>query len=291
MKGDTMIVTLSASTIAKADNCRYQLFLDKVEKIKVAVRSANLAFGSCIDQAVREYLNATALGERLPDPERRFEELWEQARQKEELSYASTVTPEAFTKIGTELMKQFPEAWGKTGYRVALDADGNPLLDLKLEVDLGNGVYLRGVIDLVVYTSDDRLVVIDVKTSSTPHTELYTMRSDQLTSYQTMMVTHAKRLGVPSPQALGFLDLLKYKASPRIESPVVVPLRTQTEIRTFIQKCYWIADDMRRGRYPKTSRVAFNTPCTSMCDYAQYCVYGDTEGLIFPEHTSNLATA
>ncbi|MGH8239600.1 MAG: PD-(D/E)XK nuclease family protein, partial [Steroidobacteraceae bacterium] len=182
-------------------------------------------------------------------------------------------------------LRALPESWDATGFEVALTAKGDPMLDLKLSRNLGceSGieVTLDGVIDVVIYTDVGDLGVLDVKSSAIAHTPLYTVRSDQLTSYQTLVEGNADSLGLPPLRKLGFWDFLKRKASSRVEPPLLVALRRPQELADFRQKCFWIAEDILRKRFPKASRLQFNTPC-ELCDFAQHCVYGDEDGLVFP---------
>ncbi len=280
-----MRIRLSASQVAAADNCRRLHWYQSIAKVQARAVPANLAFGQCIDEATREYLRALATDSPLPDPVAAFQALWRKKRDSAPLTYASTQTPEIIEQIGLDLMRSLPSAWDRTGFQVALDSAGAPLLDRWLRAGLGteNGIELEltGVIDVVVYTADLELAVVDVKSAAAAHTALYAMRSDQLTVYQILLSAHQAELGLPPLVKLGFWDFLKRKASSRIEPPLLVPVRTAAELREFRQKCFWIADDVRRKRFPKVSRMQFNTPC-ELCDYAQHCVYGDADGLAFP---------
>jgi len=273
---------LSASQITNADNCRRLHWYRSILKVTTTTTAANLEFGKAIDVSVRDYLMALSLGKSLPDPVDSFEKLWKKARDENELSYSSTQTPAIFTKMGKDLMSQFPGAWEKTGYQVVIDINGKPLLDLKLRCTFGTRVLLDGVIDVVVYTPEGILSVVDIKTAATSHSDTYTVLSDQLTVYQLLIAAHAKRLGIPKAEQLGFFDFLKRKASSRIDPPIVSRIRTHEEIVEFRQKCEWLAEDIHRGRFPKSPRVAFNTPC-DMCDFSGLCAHGDTEGLIIPD--------
>lgn len=281
-----MQIRLSASQIAAADDCRRKHWYQSIAKVRTAGYPANLAFGHCVDVSVREYLLALTKGAELPDPVERFREAWALRCDEDELVYAATQTPEQFERMGQDLMQQFPDAWDKTGFEVALDHRDEPLLDLRLKARLGSesGVelVLDGVIDVVAYTQAAELAVVDIKTSQAPHTRLYTHRADQLTSYQLLLEAHRQRLGLPKVERLGFLDLLKRVKSSRIEPPILVPVRSDAELLEFRQKVFWLADDIRRQRFPRVSRMQYNAPC-ELCDFAAHCVHGETDGLIFPD--------
>jgi PD-(D/E)XK nuclease superfamily protein len=281
-----MKIRLSASQVAAADDCRRLHWYRSIAKVQVEALAANLAFGKSVDSVIREYLDALTRGTPAPDTQRRFRELWAEQRDEHELSYASTQTPEDFTAIGEKAMEEFPAAWEQTGFTVVTDASGNPLLDLRLEAFMGEELGIKlwwvGILDIVVYTREMDTAVIDAKTSATVHSPLFTIRAEQLTGYQILLDAHRQQLGIPQVDKLGFLDVLKRKSAPHIPPPVVVPKRSPEELAEFRQKLFWIADDIRRKRFPKVSRMQYNTPC-ALCDFSGHCVRGDTEGLIFPD--------
>lgn len=280
-----MQIRLRSSLIATADNCRRMLRYQWMQKVRALAEPANLTFGRCVDIATREYLRALTLGTPLPDPVADFRGRWTETVRTQVITFAATQSPDTFERMGVDLLRLLPESWDQTGYEVALDADGEPLLDVKLSHFMGQQagieLYLDGTLDVIVYTDLGDLAVLDVKSASAAHTPLYTARSDQLTSYQILVASNRRKLGLPTLQKLGFWDFLKRRASSRVEKPVLVPLRSTQELSEFRQKCFWIAEDIQRGRFPKASRMQFNTPC-EMCEYAQHCVYGDADGLVFP---------
>jgi hypothetical protein len=143
----------------------------------------------------------------------------------------------------------------------------------------GIEVIWTGEIDLVAYTREAALAVVDVKSAASSHTPLYALRADQLTSYQMLLEAHGKALGIAPVQKLGFWDFLKRKAA-RIEPPVLVPTRSAEELAEFRDKVFWLAQDIVGGRFPRASRMQYNTPC-ELCDYARFCIDGDEEGLLF----------
>lgn len=290
--GRSVQFIFSASQVTSADNCRRLHWYQSVAKVKVLSTAANLAFGKCIDESTRNYLRALALDRPLPDPVADFERLWQEARNRQPLKYAATHTPEMLQQSGIDLMKALPTAWDRTGFQVAIDKNGTPLLDLPLQIHVGrrNGIEidLRGVIDLVVYTEKAELAVLDVKSSALAHTPLYTARSDQLTSYQLLIQVHGPKLALPALARLGFWDLLKRRSTSKFEAPVMGGLRSVIDIREFTEKLFWLAEDIARRRFPRSSRMQFNTPC-ELCDFSAHCVYGRKDGLRFPPGFKTLA--
>jgi RecB family exonuclease len=282
-------IPLSPSQIITADTCRRQHGYRSIARIRTRQRAANLAFGEAVDLAVRAYLLALATDAPRPDPVAVFSRGWRAACQAQTLTYAASQRPEDFAAMGEGLLALFPAAWAETGLTLARDGTGGPLLDLELAVSLGGGVSLTGVLDLVVYTPAGALALLDVKSASSAHTLTFARRADQLTAYQLLLDAHAARLGLPKVGRLGFLDLLKRKRSPSIAPPLLVPRRTAAELDELVQKAHWLAEDIRRGRFPRSSRHAFNSPCT-LCEYAGHCIEGDATGLVFPqERTGRVA--
>jgi len=275
----------SATQLITADDCAYQHYLRDIVKVRVKAQAANLIFGSCIDTSIREYLTALALGNSPPDPKARFLESWRAAQSQEAVRYASTQDPESFERMGCDLMQELPTAWHRTGFQVALDASGAPLIDRLLRATIvrgGRQVRIVGKLDLAVYTSTIRLAIIDVKASATVHSVLHTLRSDQLTMYQLLLEAHGESLGLPDLAHLGFWDLVKRKGTSHCADPVLVPARIQQELDAYLDKILWRAEDDERQRWPKVSRHLHNSPC-ELCDFATYCTEGDREGLIFPD--------
>ncbi len=289
-----MRIRLSASQIVDADDCRRLYWFKHIAKVKVVGLVANLAFGRCIDVSVREYLRALTLGTALPDPVDRFLELWNTARRESELVYAATQSPADFEHMGQELMTQWPLAWEQTGFQVVTDQAGHPLLDVNLKLPLGHAsgieLWLSGRLDLVVYTAEAQLGVVDIKTAARVHTPLFTHRSDQLTTYQLLLEGHRRRLGLACVEWLGFFDLVKRKRAAKIEPPRLVAPRSTADLVEFRRKLFWLADDIRRGRFAKVSRHQYNSPC-ERCDFARCCVAGDTEGLILSDEAKRMLAA
>ena len=278
-----MLVKLSATQVVAADDCRRLHQLRYVEGVKTVMTSANLVFGSAVDESIRNFLNSLAAGVTPAPPDQKFEELWDKAREEKQIQYPATKTPEDFRAMGVSMMKALPEGWDKTGWIVATDKDGAPLTDRFLSVDLGtkSGVRVkyRGKIDVAVYTAIGEFGVVDIKTAAVAHTALYTERSDQLSGYQLLVDANAEDLGVPPVETLGFFDLIKRKA-PSIQE-VMVGRRSDEELEEYVQKMFWLGEDIKRKRFPRASRHAYNSPC-QMCEYARLCVYGETDGLTVP---------
>lgn len=284
-------IYLSASQMVAVDDCRYLHYLQKIKRIRVAVEPANLAFGSCIDGAVRDYLYALASLKTPPNPIKRFQELWRRARARAPLTYAPTRTPRMMERMGLEMMRALPESWQELGYQVACDDKGTPLLAVELAASLGQRwvggkmieVVLVGKIDLFAYTTRS-FALLDLKSAAAVPSVNFCLRADQLTIYQILLEANRLELGLPSVGELGFWDFLKRKEA-KIEKPVLVPPRSHRELLAFREKAFWHAEHIVRRQFPKASRLQHNTPC-DQCNFARLCIHGDEEGYLFPEEAT-----
>lgn len=184
--------------------------------------------------------------------------------------------------MGVDLMKSLPGAWEETRFHIAQDVNRRPLLNVRLQVSLGERegleVILTGVLDLIAYSKIE-LGIVDLKSARAMPTPSFTVRSDQLTMYQLLLGAHCEPLGLPRIGWLAFWDFLKLKSA-RIEAPVCVPRRGAQELREFRDKLFWLAEDIARARFPRESRMQHNTPCNE-CDFGSACIEDDEEGLLF----------
>jgi len=278
-------ISLNSSQLAMGESCRYQHFLTYRRGIRPLATAANLAFGDAVDEAVRAFLLATASGASVPDPVATFLQRWDSLQIAGPLRFAATHTPKMFRKMGTDLMAALPAAWRSTGLTIAVDASDAPLVNVALSMELGArgdlSVEWRGLIDFMAFTDEGHLAVLDIKTATSGHTTLFTRRADQLTSYQLLIGAHQGRLGLPPLRRLGFWDLLKRRARASILAPLLVVPRSAPELEEFVDKIFWFAEDIQRRRFPRASRMQFNSPC-AMCDLAALCVDGDKDGLHVP---------
>lgn len=282
-------IVLSASQIHAHDDCRRLHWYRSVARVRTVFKAAALSFGTCVDTTLRDYLMAVSQNAVPPDPVDAFTRRWKHACESAPMTFSATQSPEALEQMGRLMMEAFPDRWDETRWTVAKDAAGAPMLDRRFRVQLGPALYLTGLLDLAIYTQDGAFALVDIKTGASAHTERFAKLSDQLTSYDLLLHAHGRDLGLPELERLGFLTLLKRKKTVRIETALVAA-RTRDELEEFIRKCGYIADDLRRGRYDRCSRLAHNSPC-GLCDYAAHCIDGDSDGLLFPEDAESEHTA
>ena len=280
-------IKLSASQVVKGDECMYQLKLYR-QRVRRRATSCNLVFGQCIDEALRTYVT-TAYGGSPTDPVPVFEQAWQKALASTEISFPSTWSAEELARTGIRLLELFPGVWDPLGLTPLLDDKGQPVMDVMLEAEIAPGVVLRGVLDFAGFNPAGDLVVVDYKTAAQAHDYYFARKSDQLTAYQLLLTLNQQSLGPDPVKALAFLDLVKRKVSsrsnsvgPEVCTPRWVPPRSQDEVNAFKQKVIWLAEDIRARRWVQRPKMSFNSPC-SQCDYKDYCLYGEKDGLVFPE--------
>lgn len=277
---------LSPSKIATYENCPKEYFLKYVRRVETEDEAAALGFGGAIGSASEAFFLSTVTGAQC-DPTAVFQDRWDAFTRSRSVRYNTIDTPDGLRKIGSILMDGLPQAWHDAGFTIALDKHGKPLVERNLELDLGDNVYLRTKLDLAVYNRHGQFGVIDVKTSKTPTTEEFLALADQLTAYQCAMTIHALGLGTGPVEFVGFWEFLKRsipkKANtigPYINPPEMISARSEKAIQAYIQKARWVAYCIRSKQFPQTPRMAFNSPC-GLCDFANYCAYDVTDGLIF----------
>lgn len=268
---------LSPSAVAKYEECGYQYFLAYIERLQARAKSANLIFGDAIDQAVSGYVIAQ-LNDQVFDAEEAFKKAWKKESTGVEVQYNSRTDEAALIRIGSGLMRKFPEVWGGLGYTPILLPDGKPFLQYDLRTIIAPGVGLRGKVDIGGLTADGDLHLLDWKTTASASPEIISKLSEQLTSYQFLAKENEQTLGFGEFNGMGFMELLK-KSNPDVCKPYIVEPRPQKVVDEYRQKLLWIAEDIRRNRFPKRPRMAYNSPC-EMCDFQKACTTGDRTGLI-----------
>ena len=213
---------LSPTAVLQYEACPHQYYLDRVLGLRPRHQAANLVFGGVVHRVVETWLRGWLRGP-APDAAALFDAAWQTAREAGGIDYASTQSPESLTATGRALVAQFAAAWPGFGLLPALDGDGEPVLERKLEVPLAPGVVFAGQPDLVVLDADGALGCLDLKTPSSPTDPAWLAGADQLTGYQLLLDAHAERLGLPPVARLGLVELVKRKVTPKGKGPEVCP--------------------------------------------------------------------
>lgn len=246
--------------------------------------SASLVFGAATHQAIEASLIASAY-RRPCDPVQVFTDKWNAATSSTTVSYSSLWSEEDMLHTGQMLMSRFESSFAESGLSVAFDNQAKPLVERPLEAAIGRGILASIKVDLVAFTDNDELLVVDAKTPIRFSEEGFSSVSDQGTFYQLVLDAHAKRLGIPEVQGFAYFEGIKRKVpkTDRGEGPVwqlsdIGKRRSDGEIAEFVEKLQWVAHAIRAQRFPKQSRMGFDTPCTQ-CEYRHACWDGDMKGL------------
>ena len=285
---------LSPTAVLKYETCPRQYYFAEGLRIRSVHPAANLVFGRVVHQAIEAWLRGWLNG-RVPDVGARFDRDWTSARAAGGIDYAATQSPESLAATGRALVEQFAAAWPGFGLWPALDGDGEPLLERQLEIPLGSGLTYVGRFDLAVVDAGGALVCLDVKTSSGLIDPDWLAGADPLTGYQLLLDAHAERLGLPPVGRLGLLELIKRKVTPKgkgpeVRPPLMVARRGPNDLAAYTQKVLWVAEDIDRGRFPKRSLMAHNSPC-GLCAFRRWCQDGDPDGLVMPDADSPASSA
>lgn len=275
-------IVLRPTSAAQFDECPRKYYYQYQERIKTEAVSANLPFGTAVHEAVLGWLKGEMEGQNL-DPVKIFQDKWERALEEKAMTFSAQWGPEELTKTGERLTERFPETWANTGLTVLVDSDG-PLIERRFRVEMEKGLILSLEPDIIAMTPAGEVAVIDPKTTGATYQEQFLELGDQLTAYQ-WGVEQASPAGIERVDQLGYMELTKRKVpktskgkGPEVNPPALVPRRDEALVSDLLQKYRWIADDIRRGRFPRRPRMAFNSPC-NMCEFHGLCSRDDWEGL------------
>lgn len=262
----------------------YHYFLGWRKRAKAATLLIGTILNDCCDAVVK----AKVLGVLL-DPVTMFRDAWRAAQGEHEIEYTTTQSPEKIEATGMRLMEMFPDVWDRSRLTPVLDSAGEPFIERKLSASIGDNVTLMGIPDILVMSLDDGSIgKLDFKAPESPYDPISIWQSDQLTHYQILGDANAEQIGIERVDWLSFMQLIRRPVpkrtgkGPEVLLPGRVERRTDIEIQDYKRKVLWVADNIRKGCFPKNPRKPHNTPCT-MCDYAEHCVRGATDGLILPE--------
>jgi hypothetical protein len=269
-------LVLRPSSVIEYETCGHLYWLRSVLRIQTETVSHALAFGTAGHKAVLGYVRAEAEGGSL-DPVQTFQAAWKEQLDTKVIHFGRHSVDD-LTEIGSKLAAAWPEAWAKTGYKVAL-GNGVPLVENRLKAQISSGLVLSGEPDLVVELPDGALGVPDVKFPGAESGENFVAASDQLTAYSVLAEANRARLGLDARPIVqvGFIEGLKQKTNPKW-SVARAPARGRQQMLEYVQKLQMTATLIRKGYFPKRSAMAFNSPCTD-CEMAGLCLRRDPKGL------------
>jgi len=267
------------------------------DRLASAETSINLGFGKAIDEGTSAYIVGHALGQYI-NPIPVFEQSFEEFCNTSIVAYSTKFqNKDECLAVGRLLLQRFVEKWTKLGWIALLDPDGKPMVQIELRVSLPTNLVFTAIIDVIVLTPEGKVLIVDVKTPSQAADFRFAQLSDQLTGYQLVVETHKARLGIDHLDGLAFLELVKRpipktpkkksgapgKArgmGPEVLDPHECAPRPKEKLEEFVQSRVWIAEDIRRERFPTRSLDAYSSPCDDTCEFVRVCTNGSREGLI-----------
>lgn len=281
--------------IATWDDCRYKYYLRYILKVMTSITSANLVFGKTI-HSILEQIIIHVDNDQSFDAENEFNQLWQSATAEEVVEYSSRMSNEDLTLTGAFLVNQFQEKWKELELSPLIDSNNNLFVEKKLTTQITPDLHLGAILDFAGINTDNEVIILDFKTPAAIACDEHVVNDNQILAQQIVLDHHKKEYGIKQVDRIGFLDLMKKKMPvpnksgkfsknaswPTVNDPKTIDRRNAQAVADFKQKLIWMKEDRDRGRFPKTPRSAYNTPC-SLCDYAEYCTTGSTEGLIFPK--------
>ena len=271
-----MNIFLSPTSSLKFEDCGHQYYLTNVLKVRTATVGHALPFGKAGHLACLAFIKAQAEGNESLDPVPIFQEAWQHALDTEIIEF-SRYTPGELMAIGTNLVKAFPEAWAKTGWRALRNAQG-ALVEARMRVTIGPDVVLTGEADMLIEDADGRIGVPDLKFPAAKSFDGFADLSDQLTAYNILVNAHLESLGIPRRvEWLGFLEGLKKKSVEWTHQ--VASARSDEQMEAYLRKLVHIAEQIRNGQFHKRSAASFNSPC-QLCEFRSMCRSKSTEGLV-----------
>lgn len=275
---------LRPSELLKYLDCPRSYKYQYVDRLEPLAQSANLSFGTAVHAGVTGYAEAIAKGNLSFDPVKTFEESFRKEYETREIIY-TVHDQKALIAIGRVLTERWPDYWEGTGLIVATDTKGEPIVERRIYIDLGQGLIVSMQPDIVAMNISGQTYGLDVKTPASSAPPGFAIVSDQLAAYRLGLSVHAQALGIPPPSWLGFMDGIK-KAIPKTargegphwEKPDLVPCNANVAQQEIVQKFHEVASDIRNKRFKRNPRMAWNTPC-EMCDFRRLCYEGSMEGL------------
>lgn len=264
-------------------------YVDRLEPIEM---SANLGFGRAFHRGAEVFLIAHTTGEVIAEPIAEFNRMWDEFCENHIVDYSSRWDREELRRTGHKLLQLFMQDWISRGLLVVLDAQGKPVLERKLKIELPDDVIYTAVIDVLAMTPDGRIVVIDLKTPAQAAFEGFVDLAEQLIGYQVVVDAHAPSLAIEQVDGRAFYELIKVPIpkTKQGQGPRVAPLhivgRADSEaIRDWMYETIAIANDIRAGRFPKRPGDAYASPC-SLCSLVNRCRNNSMEGLrVKPPYT------
>lgn len=291
------------TTLLQYEQCPRAYSYKYVLRLRNVVEKVNLVFGTTVHKTVTDWLITLAMGSDVATPdalENLFLEAWNAKTHAIALEYSTLMGPEMVPKVGARLVHQFASRWPDWDLDVVFDDQGKPVIEQRLEADLGGGLVLSTAPDVLTMDREGLIMPLDFKTAASPCEPWFPEMSDQLTAQQLAIEANRDRLMIAQVDRIGFGELIKKAVSqketganggPQVLAPKTAPRRSTRQLREYVNKVHDLAEDIAAERFPARPGSAFNSPC-KMCDFLGYCKDGDMTGLTeAPRDASGTAIA
>jgi CRISPR/Cas system-associated exonuclease Cas4 (RecB family) len=232
---------LSHSRINRYLTCPEQYRLYYIERLRPRIDSASLVFGTVIHVAIADLFRT---GE---DPVSHFYRDWETLKQVQ-LRYSKRESWEDFDSKGGKLLQQFLEVEAPK-IRRTFGVERK----FELRVTALNRPFI-GSIDLVAQM-ENRITVVDFKTSGSDYEDHEVVLSDQLTAYS---------LAEPEAEQVALCVLVKTK-EPRIKWHFA--RRKPGDLAEYLTKIRLVSEDIAAGKFYKRP----GRQC-AYCDFLPVCL-------------------
>jgi len=226
-----------------------------------------LGFGGALHEAIYQFLIGLVYRFRV-DPIKAFDRYY-YMRLDSNTEFPKKHTLESARDMGHRMIKAFMDNWHAQGLEV-LFHEGKPMLEIYHRMDLGNDVVLVGKTDLIAYSNQHGITPIDFKSAAAFTEPWFANVAPQLSVYTLLFENFLKR-GVDS---VGFLEQKKNKTRGNEPHLTIVPRHADAQLEHIKEQIFWMAEDIRRERFPARVRMAWNSPCSS-CSFREACHDGD----------------
>jgi hypothetical protein len=280
---------LSHSAYQKMNTCglSYDLYYNK--RLENQYTASTMLSGRVFDEVFNAYLHAMWKQNNI-DLKAVFEEKWH----KEFLSVEreSNQDEKAIYETLKYISMLIPASVNASGIVPYSTIDGEPCIQHSHVFDVGYGVKVRTIIDLIGFSKHlKKPVIIDVKATKVMADTDFVSISEQLLIYS-LSAENDPRLEDTSfdlgaywqgerktmPTLKKDLTLRKGSSYPKIILPEIEKFNSfhkQQMPQRYIQTQL----DINQKRFFGGSRMAYNSPC-KLCDYSQLCIRGDGTGLV-----------
>lgn len=280
---------LSHSAYQRMNSCglSYDLYYNK--RLENRYTSGAILSGKVFDGVFNAYLYSMWEQNNI-NIAAKFEELWHKYYLSVERE--SNQDDKSIYDTLKYICNLIPASVSASGIVPYATIDGTPCIQHSHVFDIGYGVKVRTIIDLIGYSKHlNKPVIIDVKATKVMADTDFVSISEQLliyslsaendprlkdTSFELGAYWQGERKTMPGLKVNG--DLRKGSSYPKIILPELEKFNTfhkQQMPQRYIQTQL----NINQKRFFGGSRMAYNSPC-KLCDYSQLCIREDVTGLV-----------